>query len=420
MTLSLGQETFFEQLEQVYASRPKDRFRERAWNRFVEAGLPTKKTEVYRNLKLRALYALEVKESGRTVSGETLSPYILKECQGSCLVFVDGRYRPELSKRDDIPAKVSILTLDDAVKTFGAFLSNHQTKALGEERDPFALLNSALQTEGVFLYVPPKTTVDVPIQILNIATESLSHPKVQAFVGADSTLSLVSSHAALTEDSFGINHLIDLHCEDNAAVSLTQSSFGTMEKGWHLEAVRALLKKGAHLNLFKITAGGLTTRHDYKVHLAGEEAAASLNGLNLLRGKNEAHDNIWIHHHAPNCTSNQLFKTALFDQGHASFEGKIYVEKEAQQTEAYQLNANLLLSDNARAESKPNLEIFADDVRASHGATFGQLEEELLFYLKTRGYSDEAASRALIEGFCGEVLDAIPHCSIKGLAKEMI
>ena len=404
-------ETFQKLLQSHYESSPQDRFREMGWKRYLELGLPTKKNEAYRYVKLRTLFDIKPKTPTQKPTREEIAPFILDECQESCLVFVNGQYRPELSNRKGVPTKVNILELSQATKTFGAFLSNHWTKGLGEETDPFVALNTALQECGAFLYIPPNTEVTVPIQILNVATDSFSNPKFQCFVGAESTLTVVSSQAK--RGISGINHVNDIHCEEGARVTLYQTTFGSIDEGWHLEATRATLKKDAQFETVKITPGSSTSRYDYKVHLSGENCETSLNSLTMLREKKEAHDNVWIHHHVPSCRSNQLFKTVLLDHAHSSFEGKIYVEQEAQQTEAYQLNANLLLSEHARAESKPNLEIFADDVRASHGATFGKLEEEQIFYLKTRGLTEQEAKKALIEGFCQEVLEKVSLSSLK-------
>jgi Fe-S cluster assembly protein SufD len=152
----------------------------------------------------------------------------------------------------------------------------------------------------------------------------------------------------------------------------------------------------------------MTTRHDYRVAMSGENSEALLHGLLTLKDRREAHNNILIDHQAPHCRSNQLFKGVLSDVSRSSFEGKILVRQEAQKTEAFQLNNNLLLSERANADSKPNLEIFADDVKASHGATIGQLNAEHLFYLKTRGLRDIEAKKLLVNGFCREILDLIP------------
>ncbi|NGX58464.1 MAG: FeS cluster assembly protein SufD [Chlamydiae bacterium] len=413
MSVLQDRDNFHELLQKQYESLDPTPYQEMGWNRYLELGLPTKKTEVFRYIKLRSLFALKAQKTEPTsLTKEQIAPHVLPECQKSVLVFVNGHYFPSLSQMEAIPDKVSVVPLQDAAKTYGTFLTNHWTKSLGEEQDPFVALNSALQGCGAFLYVPPKTIIESPIQILNVITGSgtLAVPRIQSFLGAQCDVKIISSHVVLEGDSHGINHVNDFHCEEGSRVTLYQTALGDITRCWHLEATRATLKRDCYFETVKISQGSLTTRYDYKVHLLGENSEVSLNSLNLLHEKHETHDNVLIHHHVPNCRSNQLYKNVLFDKSHASFEGKIYVEREAQQTEAYQLNANLLLSENARAESKPNLEIFADDVRASHGATFGQLEEEEIFYLKTRGLSEEVAKNSLIRGFCQEVLDkmAIP------------
>jgi Fe-S cluster assembly protein SufD len=163
-------------------------------------------------------------------------------------------------------------------------------------------------------------------------------------------------------------------------------------------------------------------RNDYRVVIGGENAEASLNGVWMLGDRNESHMHVIVDHQAPHCRSMQLFKGVLNGNSHSSFEGKILVRQAAQKTEAFQLNNNLLLSDRAHADSKPNLEIFADDVKASHGATVGQLDKEQIFYMKTRGFHEADAKNLLVYGFCEEVIDMIPipsvHQAMKKYAKS--
>ncbi len=164
----------------------------------------------------------------------------------------------------------------------------------------------------------------------------------------------------------------------------------------------------------------MTVRTDYHVILAGENAEALLNGVWMLADKREAHIHIFIDHQAPQCRSYQLFKGVLNDFSRSSFEGKIMVRQAAQKTEAFQLNNNLLLNDHAHADSKPNLEIFADDVKASHGATVGQLDIEQLFYMKTRGFPEEEAKNLLIYGFAEQVIQMIPLESLRNSISERV
>ena len=266
-----------------------------------------------------------------------------------------------------------VSTLQEATRTFGTFFNNHWTKSLKDEDDTFAIINSALHRQGAFVYIPPKTVVEAPIQILNLVTEqdqlSMLMPRVNLFVGAQSDVKVVSVLKQSVSQGYFVNQVSDFVLDEDAHVHYTQILNDEHPLGWHFEAVRAHLKRQSTFKTVCVTDGGMTVRTDYRIFLAGENAEALLNGVCMLGDKREAHTHIFIDHQAPNCRSYQLFKNVLNDFSRSSFEGKIMVRQPAQKTEAFQLNNNLLLSDHAHADSKPNLEIFADDVKASHGAT---------------------------------------------------
>ena len=183
--------------------------------------------------------------------------------------------------------------------------------------------------------------------------------------------------------------------------------------GWSFSSLRGLVKRSAHFESTSLSEGHAIAREDYKVTLAGENSEVLLQGLWVLDGQAQHHVHVLMEHTAPHCRSMQLFKGVLDGVSRSSFEGKIHVHQAAQKTESYQLNHNLLLEDKAIAHSKPNLEIFADDVKASHGATIGQLDPELVFYLKTRGVTPEVAKGLLVAGFCAEVLDKVPLATLR-------
>jgi len=393
------------------------KLRSKAWDHFLEIGLPTRKTEVYRYLRLRNLYARNyVPASPTEVSADQIIPHILPECKQSVLVFVNGHFTPALSRTEGITQRAVVSSLFEAMRTYGSFLNNHWAKSLKEETDSFAAINTALHQDGLFLYLPPKTIIEAPIQILNVIdTQSASMfimPRLQVFVGAQSQLALVSTQAVLSGENYAINMLSDIAIEDDAHVRYTQEACGSGENIWHFDALRTTLKRNSTFKTFAVTDGAAAVRHDYRVTLTGENAETQLNGVWMLQDKNEAHVHILIDHQAPNCRSMQLFKGVLNDFSRSSFEGKILVRQAAQKTEAFQLNNNILLSDRANADSKPNLEIFADDVKASHGATVGQLDKEQIFYMKTRGFSEAAAKNILVYGFCQEVIDLIQIPSV--------
>lgn len=418
-------ELFQTLLNNLYALNDQNdilqKVRVKAWDHFLELGLPTRRDDVYRYVRLRNYFAQPYVASSVTqVNFDTIAKYVLPECQQSVIVFVNGHYQPSLSKLTALPKKVSVESLTSAMKTFSSFLNSQWARSLKEETDPFAVLNAALHKEGVFLYLPPKTVVEAPIQILNVIdTQSeamLLMPRLQMFVGAQSEVSLVSTAVHLTGERYGINQVADVVIEEDAHVKLTQIACDKADDIWYFDAVRAILKRNSTFKTIAVTDGAATVRNDYRVALTGENAETSLNGVWMLNGKREAHTHVLIDHQAPNCRSNQLYKGALNDFSRSAFEGKILVRQAAQKTEAFQLNNNLLLSDRANADSKPNLEIFADDVKASHGATVGQLDKEQIFYMKTRGFSESSAKNLLVHGFCQEVIDLIP---IESVQQEM-
>lgn len=423
------QETFHTLLEEYFAQAKIDNslnlFRAKAWDHFLELGMPTRKTEAYRYIKLRNLLSHPFKfTSPLNLDREAIVSAIYPECRQSVLVFVNGRYSPQLSNRKMISPKVAISSLSEASKTFGTFLNNAWAKSLKEESDPFAALNSALHQDGLFMYVPPKTIIEVPVQILHVIQTNLNepamlHPRLNLFVGAQSQLNLIASQHLLSNTStYFVNQVVEAAIEEDAHVQYDQILHHKDPRAWHFDAFRANLKRNATLKSVAVSEGSATVRNDYRVALAGENAEALLNGIWMLANKNESHTHVFIDHQAPHCRSYQLFKGVLNDFSRSSFEGKIMVRQPAQKTEAFQLNNNLILSNNAHADSKPNLEIFADDVKASHGATVGQLDSNQLFYMQTRGFPLHKAKNLLIYGFCQEVLEKIHVNSIRNSLSE--
>lgn len=413
---------FYLFLEKLFRDTPKDialeKLHEKAWERFTLIGLPTRKNEVFRYLKLRQLYSQTYEcPPPLELAADAISPYIYPECQESVLVFVNGHFTPQLSRLKGLPEKMVVSSLSSAMRPYGALLTNHCNKAIKEESDPFALLNMAMHAEGAFLYLPPRTACQSPLQILYVTSgeqlPALSNPRLQLFVGGSAEIELFSTHAKLSSAAGCINQRVDMALEENAHVRYVQVNCHQNTNVWHFDALRATMKKSSTLKNVNVSNGSQAVRNDYHIALAGEGAEALLSGVWLLKGRREVHQHIYIDHQAPSCLSRQLFKGALFDQSHSSFEGKIMVRQAAQETNAFQLNNNLLLSEGASAESKPNLEIFADSVKASHGATVGQLEKEELFYLQSRGFTAETAKKLLVHGFCQEVVDLIVHPTLR-------
>ncbi|HEX2579017.1 MAG TPA: Fe-S cluster assembly protein SufD [Rhabdochlamydiaceae bacterium] len=405
------EETFLSGLHQYFGQvRGRDLLkgmREKAWDHFLELGLPKKTDEAFRYVPLRRLYELSVKETSYVPSKEEILSYIYPQCRGNYLVFINGAYQQDLSDLSELSKKIVALPIADAMRSYGPFLQSRWSQTLKEEPDPFALLNLAVHPQGLFFYVPPKVVVEKPIQTLFFNTTDFAPARLQLFLAPQTQVQWISTIAG-----GGIHNIVlDVALEDGASFDQTEAP--KKGEGWHLNYFRATLKRDSRLKYFALTQGPRTSRHSIRAHIQGENADLLLQGLWDLQENAHAHTHVFVEHVTPHARSLQKFKGVLKDTSQSSFEGKIFVRPEAQQTEAYQLNHNLLLSEGAIAHAKPNLEIFADDVKASHGATFAQVDDEQLFYLKSRGISTETARQLLIRGYRQEMLSQISPAFIR-------
>lgn len=358
---------------------PKDpliQFRKRGWELFEKIGLPRPKQEAFQYLTKKWTFPplSQLKAIARDLEGVT---------------FVDGFFEERLSI---LPSNLICLPLEKTIHSYGLFLQNRWTKMLKEETDPFAALNSAMHGRGAFIYLPPQCKA--VLHLRQIFTEqTFASPRIHVYLGRGAELKLKQR----SEGRRGFcNSVTDFVLDEGSQVV-----FHDEQEGDFL-ACRATLKKGSQ---FKAVLLGKVLRHSLQIQLAEENAAAEIYGLARLMDEEQQHIHATLEHRAPYTRSHQHFKSVVHDQSRFSFEGKIHVRAEAQKTESYQLNNNLILSDTASAYAKPNLEIFADDVKASHGATFGKLDEEELFYLRSRGLPLQLARDWLIEGFCKEIVD---------------
>ncbi len=372
------------------------------WDRFLKLGLPGKESDLYRYVRLKDLYSQEYQLPG-AFEGQILE-------SNDTLVFVNGTFCPHLST---VPKPWIALPLSVARKTYGQFLNPRLQ--LKEEQDPFAILNGACFSEGLLLYLPPKSHAEKPLKIVHL-THSLEEPalmcpRIHIFAGKDSQGSLHFSQK-LTVAHAWANSFIDIALDERANLSFTHLN-EQHESAHDFLAVRATLKNRSHFKSFSCTNGGATSRHDYQVRLTESDAEAYLYGVWDLKGARQHHVNVLMQHVEPNCVSLQKFKGVVRESSRSSFEGKIYVNKEAQKTQAYQMNHNLVLDERASAYVKPNLEIFADDVKASHGATVGQLDAEHLFYLRSRGMTQEEAYALLVRGFTREIVESLETPELK-------
>ncbi|MBS0615306.1 MAG: SufD family Fe-S cluster assembly protein [Verrucomicrobia bacterium] len=352
---------------------PLSSLRRKAWDRFQEMGLPDSSDEAFKYVPMERLYEEDFAPERQDVSHFVSSP----------------------------DPRVIVLPITDALRTYGGFLQNRWSKILKTETDPFALLNLALHSQGVFIYVPPKTIIEEPLRCV-FEGKGTYFPRIEIFLAEGSSLSLITTPMS----GQLVCPLIDASVEEGAQFYHYEIDAHSQ---WHLGSLRAALKKDSRMTHIQVVKNAGISRRSIHVHLGGENAEVSLQGLCQLGGKSQAHTYATVEHARPHTRSMQKFKAALSDLSKSSFEGKIYVHPIAQKTEAYQRSSTLLLGEHALSYARPNLEIFADDVKASHGATVAQLNREQLFYLRSRGLNDTLAKQLLLDGFCREITSQIPY-----------
>lgn len=380
--------------------------RRKAWEKALSGDVAF---ESFQWVSLAKLFSKKFQAPSWTeLSQEDIEKAILPECRDSVLVFQNGFFSKNLSRLGGLPASFLALPLFSAELSFGGFLQGRFDGLLQGEKDPFLLLNCATNQEGLFCYLPPKTKLSIPIQILHIYTEktSLCMPRSVFFLGKESFCDLYISEYFLHDQEGWTNSSLDIFLEEYAQLN-SYMLFDQARGMIHTDAVRATLKKGSIFKALTLGKGKQVFRQDFLVSLH-KNAQSFLSGAFLLDQKAESHVHTKVDHREEGAYSLQKYKAVLQDQSKKSFTGKIFVNKGAQKTQAYQINKNLLLSDFAHSYSKPNLEIYADDVKASHGATMGKLNQEELFYLKARGLPESLAKNLLIEGFYKEIVQSIP------------
>lgn len=409
--------------EQLKTADALNFYRRLAWEKFQELGMPNRAQDAFKYVSLQGLATLAIDQTcdSPEIDKEQFESEILPESKHSYFLFVNGYFCPNLSDFSALPSQIKILSLSEAMRSHKAFLQYHLQQQIQREQDPFAALNLALHFNGLFVYIPPKIVVNTPIQCLQIVTEkaSFTAPRMQIIAGAHTQTKWVFSCSDHKSDDYLSLPLLDFVLEEKAEAYGYSVEYHK-EYRWQFSSLRATLKKNASFHAMHLSAGGKVSRINACIYLKEKESKTQLKGLFNLTGKATSHSHLTVEHQAPDTSSFQHFKGILNDFSRSSFEGKIKVDSEAQRTRAYQLNNNLLLSSGAVANSKPNLEIFADDVKASHGATVSQLSEDQLFYLETRGLSSIESREMLLSAYAQEIIQEIPYRSlIEQILREM-
>jgi Fe-S cluster assembly protein SufD len=394
--------------------------REAALKNFAEKGFPTRRQEAWRFTNLTPLQRGAFPPA--IVSAKTkpaLDPYAFAG-PAHRLVFVNGRFAPALSDLGALPHGARLAAMADVLAEKPALAASVIEESDTAGNQPFASLNAAFFADGFVLTLDPGVILNRPVAILHWADAAAPrshHLRNLVLLGAGSGARIVESHAG--EGGYWSNIVTAVRLAEGAAldhVTLQDESGEAI----HFAVTRATLGNKARYDSFSLALGGRLSRQDLLMRLEGEGARLGLNGGYLLRREQEATLATFVDHAAPGGTTRELFKGVVEDRAHGVFLGTIAVRPEAQKTDAHQLNKNLLLSPRATVDTKPELEILADDVKCSHGATVGDLDESAVFYLRARGIEEAEARRMLIEAFALDALDAIADEALRAYLQAQL
>ena len=398
-------------------ARPQDgprwlqEIRNKAAARFAALGFPTVRDEDWRFTNVAPIASTEF----RPASAVAVSPDELGALPYGNLPFriavVNGRFSPELSRLTDLPHGVRAGSLGAAATKHEEVVAGHFAHAADFHSRGFVALNTALAGDGAYLFIPEGTILEQPVEILFVAAGDSAVPEmIQArtlvIAGSRSQVRIVETYASLRNGTYFTNGVTEVFAADNAIVDhykVQQESFDA----YHVATMQVVAQRSANVSSHSFSLGGKLVRNDALAALDGEGAEVTLNGLYLADGDRLIDNHTTIDHAQPHCPSHEVYKGILGGRARAVFNGKIIVRQDAQKTDAKQTNRALLLSDNASINTKPQLEIFADDVKCTHGAAIGQLDEDAIFYLRARGLTYFEARDLLIHAFAGEIIDRV-------------
>ncbi len=384
--------------------------RRAAFGWVAEHGFPTRKDEDWRYTRLDPILAVPfeaaVPGAGHRLSLSTIDA-LAAEVGGTRLVFVNGHFAPDLSSFTKLPEGATVTSLASVLATDGELLMPLLSRPFGQHHNAFTALNAALADDGAFVHLPGGTIVDEPIQLVFFSDTGgsplVSSPRSVILAGPGARVAIVETYAGVPGDVYCTNAVTEIVLEEGAQVEHYKVQ-DEPDTAFHLALLDVRQGRDSRFSSHSVALGSRVARHEVRVLLEAEGAEVSLDGLYMPRG-DQHHDNpILIEHAAPHCTSHQLYKGVLDGHGQGVFNGRIVVRQGAFGTDAHQTNKNLLLSDHAEVDTRPRLEILADDVKCTHGAAVGRLDEDAVFYLRSRGIPDQAARGLLIYAFVNEMV----------------
>jgi Fe-S cluster assembly protein SufD len=395
--------------------------RRQASEAYELAGLPHRRIEDWKYTDLRALMrevlplAAAPDATALKRAAAALKLHAIRSTRR--LVLVDGVFAPKLSEIDNLEKGLSIRALRDVLEAGDSAIQAQLFAA--DNSEAMVALNSAMMTDGLVIEVADGAVLSQPLHIVHIAsggTPAAMFTRSMLRVGKAAGATLVESYiAADGAKAYQVHDSLIASIGDGARLDHVRLIEDGRE-AFNISSAVVTLGAHAHLNTFGMTSGAAVSRYQANIAFAGEGSRVETNGVNLLNGRQHADTTLFMDHAVPHCGSNEIFRAVVDDRGHSVFQGRIVVRQHAQKTDAKMMTRALLLSDEAEADNKPELEIFADDVTCGHGATTGALDESLLFYLRARGLSEKEAQALLIQAFVGEAIESIANDDLRELA----
>ncbi|HET7616988.1 MAG TPA: Fe-S cluster assembly protein SufD [Vicinamibacterales bacterium] len=383
--------------------------RDRGASRFTKLGVPTVRDEEWRFTNVAPIASTEF---GAAPAGGAAPDVLARTPYGGSpvrIVLVNGRVDRSLSTLDGLPPSVVLVSLADAVASHADLVEQHLGQLADIDGRSFAALNTAFLDDGVCLYVPDGVVLETPIHVISLGyaagEPAMAHPRLLAVVGKSSRVQLVETYVSDGAVTF-TNAVSEVIVGENATVDHYKVQQEQLDC-FHVASLHVRMARSATFSSHSFSLGGRLVRNDALATLGGEGGECTLNGLYLADGDRLVDNHTTIDHAMPHCASHEVYKGILGGKARAVFNGKIIVRQDAQKTDAKQTNRALLLSDEATINTKPQLEIFADDVKCTHGAAIGQLDDDAIFYLRARGLTYADARDMLIHAFAGEILDRV-------------
>jgi Fe-S cluster assembly protein SufD len=391
------------------------RLREDAFARFCDVGFPTTRDEDWRFTNVSAIARTMFRPAGaaRLSAGDTAAWRV--DDMAATLVFVNGRFDAELSQLDNLPKGVTVASLRERIVSHPEEVEKHLGRYADTQRDPFCALNTAFIGDGAYVHVARGVVVEAPVYLLYLSTKedapTMTHPRNLIVAEDEAQLAVIEDYASVGGESVVLSNAVTELVAGESTVAQHYLIEREHLKAFNVQTLRIQQGRSANVASHSVLLGGGLVRNNVHPVLAGEGGECLINGLFLGTGTQHLDNYMHVEHAAPHCGSRQFYNGILDGQAHGVFHGRIVVHKAAQKTDAKQTNRNLLLSDDAQIDTKPQLEIYADDVKCTHGATIGQIEENALFYLRSRGLSEADARKLLLMAFAEECVERM-HSSV--------